>query len=77
LPEGERELREALGLRPADPEALFNLATMLHRTGRRDEARELFRRFLDVAPARYAGARRVAAARASAGADARRAASVP
>jgi tetratricopeptide (TPR) repeat protein len=63
--EGEAELREALRLAPSDPEVLFNLATHLWVTGRREEARPLFARFVDVAPPAYAQARRVAAARAA------------
>jgi tetratricopeptide (TPR) repeat protein/uncharacterized membrane protein len=63
--EAEVELRDVLRAEPGDPETLFNLAQLLWRTGRRDEARPLFARFAEVAPAAYADARRVAAARAA------------
>jgi tetratricopeptide (TPR) repeat protein len=63
--EAEAELREVLRAEPGDPEALFNLAMLLWRTARRDEARPLFARFVEVAPPAYADARRLAAARAA------------
>jgi tetratricopeptide (TPR) repeat protein len=63
--EAEPELRGALRLRPDDPEALFNLATLLWSTGAREESRGLYGRFLEVAPASYDAARGVAAARAA------------
>jgi tetratricopeptide (TPR) repeat protein len=66
VPEGEAELREALRLSPDDPEVLYNLATWLWTSGRRDEAGLLFERFVRVAPAAYAQAKQVAAARAAA-----------
>jgi tetratricopeptide (TPR) repeat protein len=63
--EAEPELREAVRLKPTDPEAVFNLALVLTKTGRLEEARPLWSRFLDVAPssAAYAKARRFAEAR--------------
>ena len=64
--EAEAELRDVLHLDPRDPEALYNLATLLWSTDRRDEARPLFERFVEVAPPSYAAALRVASARASA-----------
>jgi tetratricopeptide (TPR) repeat protein len=63
--EAELELRAVLRAQPRDPEALFNLAQLLWRSGRRDEARPVFARFVEVAPPSYAAARRVAAARAA------------
>ena len=65
--EAEPELREVLRTAPGDPEALYNLGNLLWVTNRREEARRLFARFLEVAPPAYAAARRVAAARASPG----------
>ncbi len=60
LSEAEPQLREAVRLRPKDPEALFNLGVVLMRTGCADEAKVLLKRFLEVAPATYANARRLA-----------------
>ena len=72
LPRPQRRRRSpscarSSGSRPRDPEALYNLATLLWTTDRRDEARGLFARFLEVAPPAYAAARRLAAARAAPG----------
>lgn len=67
IAEGEAELREAIRLKSDDPEAIFNLATVLWRTGRADEAKHWFRRFLEIAPPSYEGARRIAAARIRSG----------
>lgn len=64
LEEAEPELREAVRADASAPEPVFNLAMVLSRTGRGEEARPWFRRFLEVAPASYAGARRLAEARA-------------
>jgi hypothetical protein len=65
LADAEPQLREAVRVQSRDPEALFNLALVLSRTGRVGEAGPLFRRFLEVAPASYADARKFAEARAS------------
>lgn len=63
--EAEPEVREALRLSPDDVEATFNLAMLLHQSGRKAEAATWFSRFLTIAPARYASARRFAEAHAA------------
>jgi hypothetical protein len=60
LGEAEPELREVVRTRPNDPEVLFNLGIVLLRTGRVEEAKPVLKRFLDVAPATHAAARRIA-----------------
>lgn len=75
--EAEPELRAALSLAGDDPEALFNLGTLLWQLGRKDEARPLYARFAEVAPPAYADARRLARARAPAGASGAPAAAAP
>jgi cytochrome c-type biogenesis protein CcmH/NrfG len=57
-----RELGEALRLDPRHVEALYNYATVLVTLHRGGEARPVFRRFLEVAPAEYAEQRRDAEA---------------
>jgi len=50
-----RSWTRALQLSPDDPDALFNLGTLLWRQGRQGQARPYLERFLAVAPpARYA-----------------------
>jgi tetratricopeptide (TPR) repeat protein len=63
--EAEPELREALRLAPGDVEATFNLAMLLLESNRGEEAGRWFARFLEIAPAAYADARRYAAAHAA------------
>ncbi len=60
LEDAEPELREAVRLVPDDPEALFNLGMVLLRRGRAEEAKPVLKHFLEVAPASYAQARRIA-----------------
>jgi tetratricopeptide (TPR) repeat protein len=49
-----RSWTRALQLSPDDPDALFNLGTLLWRQGRQDQARPYLERFLAIAPpARY------------------------
>lgn len=63
LLEAEPELREAVQLDPRLAEPTFNLATVLWQTGRGAEARVWFARFLELAPATFVEARRIAAER--------------
>lgn len=60
LEDAERELREALRLDARNVEALYNYASVLVALRRGDEARPLFRRFLELAPAEYGDQRRAA-----------------
>jgi len=60
--DAERELRLALKERPDDPEVLFNLGTLLARTGGADEGHALLRRYLEIAPAGQVQGRKAASA---------------
>jgi len=63
LTEGERVLRDALGMAPNAPDALFNLSVALRRQGRVEEQVDLLARI----PADWAGMPRVSQDLAQAG----------
>jgi len=46
--EALQAFRKVLELDPTEPRGIFNLAVQLDRTGARDEAIELYRRFLEI-----------------------------
>ncbi len=58
--EAEEHYAIALRIDPRDVENLYNFAELLRSAGRMEEARLMYRRFLDLAPADYDAQRRLA-----------------
>ncbi|MEI6226735.1 MAG: hypothetical protein WCS72_18480, partial [Deltaproteobacteria bacterium] len=64
--EAEEEYLLVLRLEPGHRPAIFNLADLLWRSGRRGEAAELYQRYLALPPAGASAARAIAGARVGA-----------
>jgi len=53
LPESETTLRDAMTANPRDSRVQYHLGLTLEQAGKKAEAREVYGRFLDLAPSRY------------------------